>query len=269
MRTALLPMAPAVVLAAVMAATGLPAASAADKILLGGGAGILLHDEALCTLTTIGYDGSGQLVGFTAAHCGGPGSPVVVEGAEDYGVVGTVVAADEGLDYAVVEFDTAKISPIADYEGFGIFGLGSLDPVEPVGPDPVSPEPVGPDGPEPVGPDAPAPVSPEGAEHAIDAEHPVAEHVVVHHACKLGRGTGLTCFDVGPAGVESADEQWWLPGDDGAPVTVDNMLVGMVRDGTVPGGPLTQPGPGIVLFQAILDDVNAKGGPGAGFGRRS
>lgn len=220
-----------------IASAGLPTATAAYKILLGGGAAVVLHDDTLCTLTTIGRDSSGTLVGFTAAHCGGPGSTVMVEGAEDDGTVGSVVAADDGLDYAVIEFDPVKVSSIADYEGFGIYGIGSAEPVV---------------------------VEPATPEHPV-----VAEPAGVRHACKLGRGTGLNCFDIGPTGVDAAGEQWWLPGDDGAPVTVDDLLVGMVRDGTVPVGPLTQPGPGIVLFQAILDDVDAKGGPGAGFGRRS
>lgn len=231
----------AFVAAALIACAGLPSAAAAeDKLLLGGGAAIVLHDDALCTLTAIGRDGTGKLVGFTAAHCGGPGSPVLVEGAEDHGTVGTVVAADEGLDYAVIEFDPAKVASIADYEGFGIFGIGSADPAESVA------------------------AEPGGPEQPVDAEHGA-----VRHACKLGRGTGLNCFDIGPAGVDPAGEEWWQPGDDGAPVTVDDLLIGMVRDGTVPAGPLTAPGPGIVMFQAILDDVDAKGGPGAGFGRRA
>ncbi|WP_152665350.1 serine protease [Mycobacterium sp. UM_Kg1] len=247
---------------ALMAWHGLPESAAVqDKLLLGGGAAILLHDDALCTLTTIGYDNGGRLVGFTAAHCGGVGSPVLVEGAEDHGSVGTVVAAEDGLDYAVIEFDPLLVASIADYEGFGIFGIESVDP-----------EPA-----EPAGPEAPADAEPgpeHGAGHHADPgpEHdaqPGPELGAVRHACKLGRGSGLQCFDIGPAGVELADEPWWLPGDDGAPVTVDNLLVGMVRDGTVPAGPLTEPGPGIVLFSAILDDVDAKGGPGAGFGRRS
>ncbi|WP_420108893.1 serine protease [Mycolicibacter arupensis] len=227
----------------VIGAAGLPTAAAAEsKVLLGGGAAIVLHDDALCTLTTIGRDGSGSLVGFTAAHCGGPGSTVLVEGAEDQGIVGTVVAADEGLDYAVIEFDPGKVASIADYEGFGIYGIGSAEPPEPLA----------------AGSEAP--------EQPVDVE---PEHGAVRHACKLGRGTGLMCFDIGPTGVDPAGEPWWEPGDDGSPVTVDDLLVGMIHDGTVPNGPLTQPGPGIVLFQAVLDDVDAKGGPGAGFGRRS
>lgn len=207
----------AVTAAALIASTGLSAgAEAEDAMLLGGGAGITLNGDTLCTLTAIGHDSADRLIGFTAAHCGGPGSLVVADGVEDHGTVGTVVAADDGLGYAVVEFDPLKVRPIADYEGFGIYDLV---------PDPG---------------DAP-------------------------QACKLGRATGVMCWDTQSSEGDPADNQWWEPGDDGAPVTVDDRLVGMVRDGSAPVLPLGLPGSGIVLFQAILDDVNARGGPGAGF----
>lgn len=208
----------ATVIAALIASIGLSAgASADDQILLGGGAGITLNDDTLCTLTAIGHDAAGRLVGFTAAQCGGPGSPVVAEGVEDHGAVGTVVATDDDLGYAVVEFDPARVAAIGDYEGFAIWG---------VGPDPG-----------------------EGQQ-----------------ACKLGRVTGVNCWDSGSAAVDPEGNEWWQPGDDGAPVTVDNLLIGMIRDGSMPVAPLSQPGVGVVPFGAILDDVNAKGGPGAGFG---
>jgi hypothetical protein len=45
-----------------------PIAAADENIPLGGGAGIAVNGD-LCTLTTIGHDRSGQLVGFTSAHC--------------------------------------------------------------------------------------------------------------------------------------------------------------------------------------------------------
>lgn len=228
------------------------AAAASDKIQLGGGAALVLHADTLCTLTAMGHDSTGRLIGFTAAHCGGLGSPVVVEGAEDHGDVGTVVAADEGLGYAVIEFDPVKVKPIGDYEGFGIFGLGPAEP-NPAAQEPAAPEPAAPV----VA--SPEPPSGETAE-ALPPEPPAHQQL-----CKLGRGTGLNCYDLGPAGVDTAGEDWWLPGDDGAPVTVDNLLIGMVRDATVPG-PLEQLGPGIVMVKAIIDDLNAKGGPGAGFG---
>jgi hypothetical protein len=61
------------------------------------------------------------------------------------------------------------------------------------------------------------------------------------------------------------------PGDDGRPVTSDDLLIGLVRDGyTIPGdllGNLPMPETELILFGAILSDVNAKGGPGAGFHR--
>lgn len=50
------------------------APAAADELVtLGGGAGIVVDGETYCTLTSIGTDKTGALVGFTSAHCGGPG----------------------------------------------------------------------------------------------------------------------------------------------------------------------------------------------------
>lgn len=245
----------AVVVTAVIAAIGLPAGAAAgDQILLGGGAAIVLHDDTLCTLTAMGHDSDGRLIGFTSAHCGGPGSEVVAEGAEERGTVGTVVAADDAVGYAVIEFDPVKVRPIADYEGFGIFGIGPPEP-EPANPEPAGPEPA----PEAVSPEA---ASPEPAGPETAAPEPAA----AKQACKLGRGTGLNCYDIGPDGVNTSAEEWWQPGDDGSPITVDNLIVGMVRDGSTPVAPLDQSGPGIVMFKEVLADVNAKGGPGTGFG---
>jgi len=84
-----------------------------------------------CTLTTIGHDNTGELVGFTAAQCGGPGSQVLAEGTD--GTVGTVAAANGNLHYAVIKFDPAKVTPISDFAGFAISGIG---------PDPGSSQPV-------------------------------------------------------------------------------------------------------------------------------
>lgn len=100
-----------------------PSAVADDKLSVGGGAGIIV-DGSYCTLTTIGHDNAGQLVGFTAASCGGPGAHVVAEGAEDRGVLGAVAAVDADLGYAVITFDSGKIVPIADFDGFAIDGIG-------------------------------------------------------------------------------------------------------------------------------------------------
>ncbi len=77
-------------------------------------------------MTTIGHDKTGELVGFTAAHCGGPGAQVVAEGSEDRGPVGTAVATanDAHLDYSVTKSDPAKVTPVPDFAGFAINGIG-------------------------------------------------------------------------------------------------------------------------------------------------
>jgi hypothetical protein len=204
-------------------------AAADDTVVLGGGAGIALNGGTLCTLTTIGNDGAGDLVGFTSAHCGGPGAPVAAEGGA--GTVGTVVAADDGLDYAVIKFDPAKVTPIPDFDGFAINGIG----------------------PNPGG---------------------------LQMTCHDSRATGHSCaYITGPGGDPATfiTHECGNPDDSGAPVTVNDMLVGMVRGGFSPAALLPCPAfvtqviypikdrPQTVLINAILDDVNAKGGPGAGF----
>jgi hypothetical protein len=99
-------------------------ATAADKVVLGGGAGIIVNGETLCTLTAIGNDNQGNLVGFTSAHCGGPGGQVAAEKAEAAGPLGAMVAGNDALDYAVIKFDPAKVTPVGSYNGFAINGLG-------------------------------------------------------------------------------------------------------------------------------------------------
>jgi hypothetical protein len=200
-----------------------PPAAAEDKLAFGGGAGIIV-DGSYCTLTTIGHDRAGELVGFTAAHCGGPGAQVVAEGSENRGPLGTVVAAsNERLDYAVITFDPAKVIPISNFAGFVINGIG---------PDPEFHQP----------------------------------------ACKLGAATGDSCSYIEsiPSPRPRANlATLFQAGDDGGPVTSDDLLIGMIRSGWNVPGDLQGAPPVIVtkltLFSAILDDVNANGGPGGGF----
>jgi len=117
----------AVILAVLIVAMGRLSgtATADDEVLLGGGASIMVAGS-YCTLTTIGHDSAGELVGFTASSCGGPGAPVVAEGADNHGPVGTVAAAEAAhdLDYAVIKFDPAKVVPTANFAGFAINGIG-------------------------------------------------------------------------------------------------------------------------------------------------
>lgn len=205
---------------AVLAALLAPTASAA--IPLGGGAGIVV-EGSYCTLTTIGHDNTGELVGFTAAHCGGPGAQVVAERTDNHDTLGTVVAVDDYLDYAVIRFDPAAVTPIANFAGFAINGIG---------PDPQWRQP----------------------------------------ACTLGAATGNYCSGIttipgpGPARTMNAPYQ---PGDDGRPVTSDDLLIGLVHRGFIApilppyGYPIAETK--MILFSAILGDLNAKGGPGVGF----
>lgn len=220
------------VMPVLLAVLSAPIASAA--IPLGGGSGIAVNAH-LCTLTTIGHDGSGDLVGFTSAHCGGPGALVVADGAA--GTVGNVVAADSDLDYALIKFDPVKVSPIRVVDDFAINGLGG-DPG------------------------------------------------LWQRVCQQSRATGRACTLTMAPGDDTATRMAMAcgnPDDAGAPVTVNDLLIGMIRGGFIPsGGPCPEPGrpipgfapiakypksdrPQIVSIDAILDDVNAKGGPGAGF----
>lgn len=197
--------------------TGLSGVADADgTVVLGSGAGIVVNGTN-CTLTAIGHDGSGALIGLTAATCGGPGSSVAG--------VGTVAAADDALDYAVIKFDPAKVAPTGNFAGFPIIGLGA---------DPGFQQPI----------------------------------------CVEGGATGQACGSATVPGVKPLTMTGILPvghfepGDEGAPVTVDGRLVGLIRHGrtftdfVVPG---QDSHIGFTLISAVINDLNAKGGPGAGF----
>jgi hypothetical protein len=211
-------------LVAVLASAGLlsPTATADGSVVLGGGAGIVVEGSN-CTLTTIGRDHAGELVGFTAGHCGGPGAPVVAEGSESHGPVGAVAAVGDGLDYGVIKFEPAKVVPTASFAGFAINGIG---------PDPDW--------------------------HA--------------HACTNGAANGTQCGGIpsipGPGPRGAMDHAVFQPGDDGGPVTSNDLLIGLACGGNT--APANRGIPQIdftqwAKFSAIMNDVNAKGGPGAGF----
>lgn len=222
-RRLVLACAPIIALAALL----LPAAAqAAPPVVLGGGSGIVVNGESFCTLTTIGRDAAGRLIGFTSAHCGGPGATVSAEGANDAGQLGVMVAGNDILDYAVIEFDPQKVTPTSDVNGFRIDGLG---------PDPKFGE----------------------------------------IACKLGRTTGYSCGVTWGPGKDPGtivNQVCGQPGDSGAPVTVNNRLVGMIH------GAFTEELPTCVVkfvplhtpavtmsFNTQLADITAKNRPGTGF----
>jgi hypothetical protein len=214
-----------VALAALMAPAG-SVAAADGEIPLGGGAGIVVDEDSFCTLTAIGHDNTGDLVGFTSAHCGGPGAQVAAEGSEDAGPVGVMVAGSDILDYAVIRFDPAKVQPVANFGNFPINGIA---------PDPAFGQ----------------------------------------VACKQGRTTGNSCGVTWGPGQDPGSivmQVCGRPGDSGGPVTVDNMLVGMIHGAfsdalpncVVKYIPLHTPAV-VMSINAIIDDLNAKERPGAGF----
>lgn len=204
-----------------------PALAHADPpVVLGGGSGIVVNGDSFCTLTTIGHDTAGRLIGFTSAHCGGPGATVSAEGANGAGVLGTMVAGNDNLDYAVIQFDPAKVTPTNNVNGFQIDGLG----------------------PDPVFGDV---------------------------ACKLGRTTGYSCGVTWGPGQDPGtivNQVCGQPGDSGAPVTVNNRLVGMLHGAyteelptcVVKFVPLHTPAV-TMSFNTQLADITAKNRPGTGF----
>ncbi len=208
----------AAALAAATALFGAPGTAHAEPSLaLGGGSGIVVGGQNICTLTTIGRDSGGRLVGFTAAHCGGAEATIVAEADRDAGTVGTVTYADSTMDYSVIVFDPAKVVPVSQVGGTTITALG--------------------------GP----------------ARYPDT-------VCKEGRTTGRTCGpaygDVFTAGNLTWTQTCVVEGDSGAPLVVGTTLVGMVS------GYLAVPCLGPQLgtdITAVVADVNARGGAGAGF----
>jgi hypothetical protein len=205
---------------ALVASASLLSPTASAAVPLGGGAGIVV-DGSYCTLATIGHDRTGELVGFTAAHCGGPGARVVAEGTND--PVGSVVAANGDLDYAVIKLDPTVVTPTANFAGFPINGIG---------PDPAYRQP----------------------------------------ACRVGAATGAFCGAISSLGgpgprMSMSRSGLFQPGDDGGPVTSDDLLVAIIRGGkmltplSLPPFPVTD----LVKFSAIVADINPNGGPGAGF----
>ena len=101
------------------------AVAAPGTPVLGGGSGIIVDDAFECTLTTIGYDGAGRLVGLTAGHCGGAGAAVKAESNTKFGVIGRFAYSSKDLDYAVIEFDAARVIPVNRIGNTTITNIGN------------------------------------------------------------------------------------------------------------------------------------------------
>ncbi|KAA0019431.1 serine protease [Antrihabitans cavernicola] len=203
--------------AAVGTMFGAGTALAAPGVPLGGGSGIVIDDQVECTLTTIGHDNAGRLVGITAGHCGDAGAAVKSEAAMNAGVVGHFVRSNHNLDYAVIEFDAGKVVPINRVGNTTITGVGN-----------------------------PA--------------------MFPNIVCKEGRTSGNTCGlaygDIFGTNAETWSQMCVIEGDSGAPVVIGSTLVGMVNAYLLAACIGPEVG---TNFNAILGDVNAVGGAGAGY----
>ncbi|MBF6385845.1 trypsin-like serine protease [Nocardia farcinica] len=117
--------------AAVVAGVGTAVTGAAQAApggaVLGGGSGLIFENNSACSLTAIGYDNANRLVGLTAGHCAPTGARLAAESALDAGVVGVVAYSDngEGLDFAVLQLDPAKVTPVRTVGPTTINGLGA------------------------------------------------------------------------------------------------------------------------------------------------
>ncbi|GAA1964302.1 hypothetical protein [Amycolatopsis minnesotensis] len=239
----------AVVAAAVLtllAGEAASASSAAPTVRIGGGSGIVFgHNQPIpaqnaewCTLTAIGYDRTGELVGLTNAHCfydangnktlgdkvyydktapGTAASPLNTSETDlETGVIGTVeyvsksnpVASpnDPGLDYSVIKFDRTKVVPTSTVGETTITGIGS----------------------------PPVPGT---------------------RMCKQGQSSGLTCgFELSTSGPYFAHTILEFPGDSGSPVVLNGKLIG---NQWVAGLSTS--------MVAIKADLDSRGEIGAGF----
>ncbi|MFD4785356.1 S1 family peptidase [Rhodococcus qingshengii] len=101
---------------------------------LGGGSGIVLPDAGrgdpgvigLCTLTAVGYDDGGSLVGLTAGHCGVAGDRVIAEYQPSAGVIGQFRYSSTVSDIAVIDLDDAMVSPLRTVGSTTINDFGAI-----------------------------------------------------------------------------------------------------------------------------------------------
>ncbi|WP_068269354.1 peptidase S1 family protein [Aldersonia kunmingensis] len=102
-----------------------PAAAQPGTVVIGGGSGIIIDQQFECTVTTVGRDGAGRLVGLTAGHCGEAGSHVLAEANPFLGEIGRFTFSNPDLDYAVIEFNPAKVVPVNRIGNVTIANVGA------------------------------------------------------------------------------------------------------------------------------------------------
>ncbi|MFE1770642.1 trypsin-like peptidase domain-containing protein [Streptomyces sp. NPDC059008] len=226
-----------------------PSASADTRTAVGGGTGIIFRLKPtpetptsyyICTLTAVGRDSAGNLVGLTNAHCfideqgnklvgervyrdaspaGTAFSPAPITDSRpdlETGAIGTVTyvgtpnnllnSGPKGLDYAVIKLDESRVAPTSTVGQVTITSIGA----------------------------------------------PPANGT---RMCKEGHRTGLTCgVKLGTNGIWFTHLIWTDGGDSGSPVVNGQTLVGNAW-GAQHSSPIL----------SIIDAMNTQGGVGAGF----
>ncbi|ADG98511.1 putative peptidase S1 family protein [Segniliparus rotundus DSM 44985] len=101
------------------------AAPADDRVPLGGGSPIIVvgREKLACTLTAIGHDADGNIVGLTAGHCGDLKDSVISEVAQEAGSLGIVAKKRSDPDIAVIQFNPNRVIPTATTGNLKITGL--------------------------------------------------------------------------------------------------------------------------------------------------
>lgn len=223
----------------VSAVTIAPATSALNgKAYIGGGSGIKFGSQAdACTLTTIGNDTQGNLVGLTVGHCADAAKTikndpnfanVTGENDPDAGVIGTVVYHKfsggfanyndpANRDYAVIKFDKSKVVPLKTVGRTTINGVAATNPAW------------------------------------------------MSNVCKEGRSSAQTCGIVtGTSQYIVKSFAYAISGDSGSPLVnvSDGKLVGYVQGSE--GIPYLSATKSLAI-QPVLSDINARASVGAGF----
>ncbi|GGK61480.1 hypothetical protein GCM10011591_37240 [Nocardia camponoti] len=109
------------------ATLGAGGASADPTVVLGAASGIVFDNNSTCSLTAIGHDRAGRLVGITAGHCASTGAQLKAERDRRAGVIGTVAFSDDAeyFDFAVLELDVSKVIPVRTIGGTTVAGIGA------------------------------------------------------------------------------------------------------------------------------------------------
>lgn len=111
--------------ALLVAPSAVGVATAAPTAAVGGGTGIVISGKYLCTMTSVGHDRQGNLVGLTAGHCGNLGETISLERNRGAGTVGRIVTKSKSWDFAVIRLDSSRVHAVRSVGKARISGVGT------------------------------------------------------------------------------------------------------------------------------------------------